>query len=114
MRKITRGQLLKEFPNVRKTGYCKLSCLLSNHKPIAWASGLYGWNYDVYSVYGVTIATGYRAMPGATLEDVEKYEALAERRKMKGASADEIELLLKIFCELNGGDPVERKEAATC
>lgn len=54
--------------NVKCAGYCDLSYLLNNHSPIAYTCGVYGWNFDVYEVYGVTICTGYRNMPGARLQ----------------------------------------------
>ena len=45
-------------------GYCDMAHLLRNHSPIAYTCGIYGWNFDVYSVYGLTITTGYRNMCG--------------------------------------------------
>ena len=42
--------------NLRSAGYCDLQYLLTNHSPIAYTSGVYGWNFDVYAVYGLTIA----------------------------------------------------------
>ena len=43
--------------NVKCAGYCDLQHLLSNHEPTAYTCGVYGWNFDVYEVYGVTICT---------------------------------------------------------
>lgn len=54
--------------NLRCAGYCDLSYLLREHKPIAYTCGVYGWNFDVYEVYGLTICTGYRGMPGNGLK----------------------------------------------
>lgn len=94
--------------NLRNAGYCSLHYLLQCHDPVAYTSGVYGWNYDVYEVYGVTICTGYRGMPGKRLEGMEEYEKKAvsvwtdynrpyeERRK-------EVEKLLHEFCKINGG-----------
>ena len=94
--------------NVKCAGYCDLQHLLRNHTPVAYTCGVYGWNYDVYDVYGVTICTGYRGMPGERLKDISEYEKHArdiwenynvnydERR-------DAVETLLKAFCQLNGG-----------
>lgn len=66
--KTTRKAIVNGSYNVKCAGYCELSYLLNNHSPIAYTCGVYGWNFDVYEVYGVTICTGYRNMPGARLE----------------------------------------------
>lgn len=58
-------------------GYCGLVTLLRNHSPIAYTCGVYGWNFDVYEVYGKTICTGYRNIPGRTPNNYMEYEAKA-------------------------------------
>ena len=60
-------------------GYCGAAHLLSHHSPIAYTCGVYGWNFDVYEVDGVTICTGYRGMPGKTVDYkiLDKYEKAA-------------------------------------
>ena len=84
--------------------------LLTNHGPVAYTAGVYGWNFDVYEVYGLTICTGYRGMPGKRLEGI----ADAERKAMdilawenKDMTYDEkreaVENLLHEFCKANGG-----------
>lgn len=65
--------------NLRSAGYCDLQNLLTNHAPIAYTYGVYGWNFDVYEVYGLTICTGYRRMPGKRLDGI----AEAERKATK-------------------------------
>lgn len=111
--KTTRKAIVNGFVNVKCAGYCDLQALLYNHSPIAYTCGIYGWNFDVYEVYGVTICTGYRNMPGKRLEGIREYEDKAraildnytdyngvgghERKKA------EIEALLQEFCKLNGG-----------
>ena len=96
--------------NLRCAGYCDLAHLLRGHEPIAYTCGVYGWNYDVYEVYGLTICTGYRGMPGKRLEGIEE----AERKAMdilawenKDMTYDEkreaVENLLHEFCKANGG-----------
>lgn len=89
-------------------GYCSLSRLLQDHAPIAYTSGVYGWNFDVYQVYGLTICTGYRGMPGRDAEAVHEYNAAAEAilsdytsGKSWGEKNQAVENLLKAFCELN-------------
>lgn len=85
-------------------GYCDLATLLRNHSPVAYTCGVYGWNFDVYEVYGKTICTGYRNMPGRTPNNIREYEAKAraimEDHSMDWKSQDEaIEALLEEFCE---------------
>jgi hypothetical protein len=58
-------------------GYCDAYHLLSNHQPVAYTSGVYGWNFDVYEVNGITICTGYRGMPGKTPNNLDEYERKA-------------------------------------
>lgn len=94
--------------NLRCAGYCDLQNLLRTHDANAYTCGVYGWNFDVYEIYGLTICTGYRGMPGKRLEGIAEYEKKAdviwcdynkpyeERRK-------EVEKLLYEFCKANGG-----------
>ena len=96
--------------NPRSVGYCDLQYLLNNHSPIASTCGVYGWNFDVYEVYGVTICTGYRGMVGPRCEGIVEYEKKAEEIlswENKEMTYDEkreaVENLLHEFCKLNGG-----------
>lgn len=107
--KTTRKAIVSGSCNVKCAGYCDLQYLLRNHSPIAYTCGVYGWNFDVYDVYGVTICTGYRGMPGARLEKIGEYEEKAraifdynDKRPYDDKKAA-VENLLKEFCELNGG-----------
>lgn len=94
--------------NIRYASYCEMYYLLKNHEPIAYTCGIYGWNYDVYNVYGLTICTGYRGMPGKRLDNISEYEKKARKiydnynvdytKRQKAA-----EKLLKEFCLKNGG-----------
>lgn len=106
--KTTRKAVLAGSKNVKSAGYCELSALLRNHDPIAYTCGVYGWNFDVFEVYGVTICTGSRSMPGEKLEGVEEYEEKARALwKDKAIPFEtrqkEIESLLRELCKLNGG-----------
>lgn len=111
--KTTRKAIVAGSINLKCAGYCDLQSLLRNHEPIAYTCGVYGWNFDVYEVYGVTICTGYRGMPGARLEKISEYEKQAaaiwnDYKNYKGVDGwerqkEEVEKLLKEFCELNGG-----------
>ena len=96
--------------NLRSAGYCDLQHLLTNHSPVAYTCGVYGWNFDVYDVYGLTICTGYRGMPGKRLEGIAEAERKANEIlswENKDMTYDEkreaVENLLHEFCKANGG-----------
>lgn len=96
--------------NPRSVGYCDLQHLLTNHSPNAYTCGVYGWNFDVYDVYGVTICTGYRGTVGPRCEGIAEYEKKAAKILSwdnKEMTYDEkreaVENLLHEFCKLNGG-----------
>lgn len=106
--KTTRKAIVNSSCNVKYAGYCELSWLLNNHSPIAYTCGVYGWNFDVYEVYGITICTGYRNMPGTRLEKISEYEdkaraILYEDKRPYEERTIAVENLLKEFCKLNGG-----------
>lgn len=106
--KTTRKAIVNGSGNVRCAGYCDLSYLLRGHEPVAYTAGVYGWNFDIFEVYGVTICTGYRGMPGKRLDGIREYEEKARQAwENFSASYDErkkkAEKILRDFCELNGG-----------
>jgi len=96
--------------NPVSVGYCDLQHLLTFHEPNAYTCGVYGWNFDVYEVYGVTICTGYRGMIGKRAEGIREYEDKArsilswENKAPYEEKREQIEALLHEFCKLNGGD----------
>lgn len=61
--KTTAKAVKAGYYNVIGVGYCDLQSLLNYKTPIAYSCGTYGWNFDVYDINGVAIATGYRGMP---------------------------------------------------
>ena len=104
--KTTRKAIVAGTPanNLVCAGYCDLSNLLWGHGAIAYTSGVYGWNFDVYEVYGKTICTGYRGMPGRRANNEAAYEekarAISDNYDLSWEERrDKIELLLKEFCE---------------
>lgn len=106
--KTTRKAIVNGSVNVRCAGYCDLAYLLRNHSPIAYTCGVYGWNFDVFEVYGVTICTGYRNMPGKRLDGIGEYEKKAREiwdnyNTPYETQKEETEKLLQEFCKLNGG-----------
>ena len=76
--KTTRKAIVNSSSNIVSVGYCDLSTLLRYHSPIAYTCGVYGWNFDVYEVNGLTICTGYRGMPGRRANNVCEYEQAAK------------------------------------
>lgn len=109
--KTTAKAIRESSTNVKNAGYCDLQNLLRCHEPNAYASGAYGWNFDVYKIYGVTICTGYRGLPGKRLEHIGEYENKASNIWYGKAGKDMIwdekraavENLLHEFCKANGG-----------
>ena len=101
--KTTRKAIVNGASRLVSAGYCDLATLLRNHSPIAYNCGVYGWNFDVYEVYGLTICTGYRNMPGRRANNISEYESRA-REIMQDDSITwqqrdaEVEKLLEQFC----------------
>lgn len=96
--------------NPRSARYCETQYLLRNHKPNAYTCGVYGWNFDIYEVYGVTICTGYCGMVGKRLEGIAEAEAKAAKiweNCDKSVTWEDkckaVEELLHDFCKANGG-----------
>lgn len=63
---------------LRRAGYCDLQALLNYEEPVAYSSGRYGWNFDVYKIGNYYITTGYRGMVGERAKNTEEYEKRAE------------------------------------
>lgn len=91
--------------SLKRVGYRCMTSLLHFQDPSSYTCGALGWNFDVYEVYGLTICTGYRNMPGEKLEYIEEYEEKAKELFNKDISKEElkekIESLLKELCEKN-------------
>lgn len=77
--KTTAKALREGCGRVVSAGYCDLHDLLSFEEPVAYTCGVYGWNFDVYQVDGLTICTGYRGMVGRTANNIREYEARARK-----------------------------------
>ena len=101
--KTTRRAVVERSARLVSAGYCDLQTLLRNHAPVAYTCGVYGWNFDVYEMYGLTIYTGYRNMPGATARGIREYESAARsimddpNRAWEEKNA-RVEELLREFC----------------
>lgn len=93
--------------------YADLQNVLAFHDAIAYTSGVYGWNSDIYLLRGNTyISTGYRPC-GYSLKDYWIIRALdrkaSELRSYTSGLKydevkDEIEKLFKLFCKIVGYD----------
>lgn len=96
--KTTAKDLKAGYHYIIEVGYCDLQSLLNYERPIAYSSGIYGWNFDVYDINGVAIVTGYRGMPSknskASYDFIHEYEKRSENK-----TAEERKALLLEFIE---------------
>lgn len=80
--KTTRKELHNSFKNVYQCGYCDLQYIFLYEEPLFYNSGVYGWNFDGFPVWGTdtVIITGYRNMTGERIpsELIKKYSDKAE------------------------------------
>ena len=94
--KTTAKELKQGYYHIIGAGYCELQTLLSYKNPVAYSSGVYGWNFDVYDIDGIAITTGYRGMPSKNTKTpyqlIREYEKNAELK-----TAEEKDLLIKEF-----------------
>lgn len=102
--RVTAKEIRNGYGKKIAIDYCGAWHLLSNHEPVAYTCGIYGWNFDIYTVNGVTICTGYRGMVGRHVDYalLREYENRArkvyENRKMDYYTRRaEIESLLSEF-----------------
>jgi hypothetical protein len=58
--KTTQKNIKENYRAIISIGYCDAWYLLYFENPIAFTSGVYGWNADIYEKNGVAIVTGYR------------------------------------------------------
>lgn len=98
--RVTRKYIMENCANIKCASFGDLWYLLQYHEPFGYAAGIYGWNFDVYYVYGVTICIGYRGMPGERLKGIEAYE---QKAKDVTGTRERVERVLMEFCKLNGG-----------
>lgn len=106
--KTTRKEILRNGGKILSIGYCDAYHLLRYHDPVAYTCGIYGWDFDVYFIHGLTICTGYRNIPGERPERLKEFEEKAKEivkdYSIKYDEAREkVEILLKEFCKINGG-----------
>lgn len=76
--RIARKQMA-QLPHLYRVGYCGAQSLLTGLDPVAYTTGLYGWNCDVYALPGgVHICTGYRGLAGDRIPELDKWEWAAQ------------------------------------
>lgn len=79
---MTRKEIMNNFIHVYSVGYGDLQHLFRFCNRIGYNSGVYGWNYDVFSLDNgnIAICTGYRSTPGKSIDRdiIRKYEQKAK------------------------------------
>lgn len=91
--KTTQKSAKEEYKNIIKIGYCCLQYLLYYKSPVAYTSGSYGWNADIYEIgRGSAICTGYRPFGDirADYELVREYDKKAKDVLFSNAKADDV------------------------
>lgn len=77
--KVTRSEVYRYHNKVISIGYCAAYYLLIGEEAIGYNHGIYGWNYDLYSIGNVAISTGYRPIgESVNYEILDRYEAEAK------------------------------------
>lgn len=79
--KTTKKAVTSNYRNIIKLGAVELYYLLKFTEPVAYTSGVYGWNADVYDFDNVAIVMGYRPFGNIQpdYEIVEKYDQLGKK-----------------------------------
>lgn len=95
--KTTKKEVKEGYRNIIKIGYCDLQYLLYYRNPIAYTSGTYGWNADIYEIgRGSAICTGYRPF-GDIKADYELIREYDDKARALIALSTEID-----FAEIKG------------
>ena len=104
--KTTAKSIRESYGAKLAISYCGAQYLLHFHNPVAYTCGVYGWNFDVYTVDGVTICTGYRGMVGRSVDYalLSEYESKAravcyDRELDYETKREEVDKLLSEFVE---------------
>lgn len=99
--KATRKAVMNGYAHVIYTGYCGLTETLSNIAPVAYTTGVNGWNADVYDFGAYAIVTGYRPFGDIRLDENLR-EALNDVCAGKSA-AEQREIIYGALRELCNG-----------
>lgn len=78
--KTTKKEVKSNYRRIIRLGAVELYYLLKFTEPVAYTSGVYGWNADIYDLGNVAIVTGYRSFGNITpdYDVVEKYNQLGK------------------------------------
>lgn len=77
--KVTRSEVYKYHNKVISIGYCAAYYLLIGEEAVGYNAGVYGWNYDLYSIGSTAIVTGYRPIgEHVDYTILDRYEAEAK------------------------------------
>ena len=78
--KTTKKEVKSNYRSIIRLGAVELYYLLKFTEPVAYTSGVYGWNADIYDLGNVAIVTGYRSFGNITpdYDVVEKYNQLGK------------------------------------
>lgn len=79
--KTTRKEIMSNYSKVYEVSYGALQNMLKFMSPVAYTSGTYGWNADIYDLgSGIAICTGYRPFGNRKLayDFVRRYDKKAE------------------------------------
>lgn len=60
--RVTRKEVLSNYTNVIRIGYCDLQYMLTHRDANFYTAGIYGWNANIYEIdHATAIVTGYRS-----------------------------------------------------
>mgnify|MGYP001240578503 FL=1 len=105
--KTTAKAVRNGYPLVFAAGYCSMQNILSLRSPVAYASGVYGRNFDVYDVGdiipGAAVCTGYRGMPAGIPLDGRLLDAAEGEACGKRADREALDgILRRVLAEASG------------
>lgn len=77
----TRKRLLDNYghKHALAVGYCDAAYLLKWTEPNAYTHGVYGWNFDAYTIGDILITTGYRNLIGKQARFTSEFEEQARK-----------------------------------
>ena len=102
--KVSKKQIEQNYYCIA-VGYCQLQHLLSYANSPYYASGVYGWNFDVYPFEykgcNVAICTGYRGMPGKSIDYAMEHDFDTRAEKIcydnEGNKKERLDTLIQEF-----------------
>ena len=105
---VTKKAIREGYPKILAAGYCTMQFLLKGREPIAYSTGVYGWDCDHYEVGPLLISTGYRPARGTIAADYTRLkhyedaarEIWASAKDYEAKKAEAEELLKKFVAEV--------------